>query len=81
MKWCSNNCHDKPMWCGYKTCVNRADYATRMQKKRDDKGITDNRSSSTDKSNISKGFKIALAAITSAKDYVSLEDQFFHLKD
>ena len=22
MGWCSNDCHDKPMWCGQSTCLN-----------------------------------------------------------
>ena len=81
MKWCTNDCHDNPMWCGRKTCVNRAEYASNMQKKRDEHGSTSASSSSNNKSSISKDFKIALAALTSAEDYASLEDQFFQLKD
>ena len=82
MKWCSNDCHDKPMWCGRKTCVNRADYASIMQKKRDG-GTSSGAIStpSTSRPSISKDFKIALAAYTSAEDYASLEEQFFHLKE
>ena len=79
MKWCSNDCHDKPMWCGRKNCINRADYATAMQKKRDNKdsGSGGTSSSNSSNSNVSKEFKIALAAYTSAEDYAALEAQFF----
>ena len=27
MKWCTNNCHPKPMWCGRKKCLNIVDYS------------------------------------------------------
>ena len=37
MKWCTNDCHEKPMWCGRSTCLNRADYAARVQKGREEK--------------------------------------------
>ena len=30
MKWCNNNCHPKPMWCGRKNCLNRKEYAKNM---------------------------------------------------
>ena len=69
------------MRCGRKNCFNRADFATNMQKKRDEKGSNENSPSSNNKNSIANDFKIALAALTSAEDYASLEDQFFQLKD
>ena len=27
MNWCSNDCHDKPMWCGRRNFLNREDYS------------------------------------------------------
>ena len=84
MKWCGNDCHDQPMWCGRKNCVNKSDYASAMQKKRDDKDTSSGGNSSSNgnpKSAYSKDFKIALAALTSAEDFASLEDQFFQPKE
>jgi len=81
MKWCTNDCHDKAMWCGRRTCTNRADYAAAMQKKRD-KGASNSTTSTTArKSSYSKDFKIAVAALTSAEDFASLEEQFFDSKE
>ena len=59
------------------------DYAAAMQKKRDNKdsGSGGTRSSNSSNSNVSKDFKIALAAYTSAEDYAALEEQFFQLKE
>ena len=68
------------MWCGRKNCVNRSDYASAMQKKRDNKDTSSGGNPSSNdnpKSAYSKDFKIALAALTSAEDFASLEDQFF----
>ena len=71
------------MWCGRKNCINRADYATAMQKKRENKDSSNGstNSSSSSNPNVSKDFKIALAAYTSAEDYAALEEQFFQLKE
>ena len=70
------------MCCRRKTCINRVDYATAIQKKRDNKNSGNGGATLSDKSrpNISKDFKISLAALTSAKDYASLEEQFVQLK-
>ena len=27
MNWCETDCHEKPMWCGRKKCMNRADFS------------------------------------------------------
>ena len=83
MKWCRNDCHNRPTWCGRKNYINRAYYATAMQKKRDNKDSGNSSATPSDNSrpNVSKDFKIALAALTSAEDYASLEEQFFQLKE
>ena len=62
MNWCSNDCHDKPMWCGRRNCLNRADYSKEWQKK------TQGKSASGYGPKSSAEFKIALAAITSTED-------------
>ena len=82
MKWCRNNCHNKPMGCGCIHCIDRADYSTAIQKKRDNKNSDNDGATPSNNSrpNISKDFKISLAALTSAKDYASLEEQFVQLK-
>ena len=71
------------MWCGRKNCINRAEYAAAMQKKCDNKDSGNGGATPSDDSrpNVSKEFKIALAALTSAEDYASLEEQFFQLKE
>ena len=82
MKWCSNDCYDKPMWCGHRVCTSKADYAEAMQKKRDQKGTSNGDGTSSDKNpNFSKYFIISLAALTSAEDYASLEYQLFQSKE
>ena len=69
MRWCSNDCHPKPMWCGRKNCMNRAEYAEKMKSRKE--------TETKNKSEVSEDFKIALAAMTSADDFASLKDQFF----
>ena len=68
MNWCSNDCHDQPMWCGRKNCLNRADYSKEWQKKKEGK------STSEDGAKSSAEFKIALAAITSTEDFEALQE-------
>ena len=75
MKWCKNDCHTKPMWCGRKNCLNRTDYAAVWKKKNEKK----NTEPSYDKP--SNEFKIALAAMTSPEDFAALQEQFDQLKD
>ena len=70
MKWCKNDCHDKPMWCGCKNCMNRADYSTAW-KKRNESKETD---SAKEMKNTSSEFKIALAAMTSPEDFAALQE-------
>ena len=79
MNWCKNDCHDKPMWCGRKNCLNRSDYSAEWKKRNENKNkVKDNDDSSTGSSN---EFKIALAAMTSADDFAALQEQFEQLKD
>ena len=73
MKWCTNNCHEKAMWCGRKNCLNREDFAANAKRKRGDSDETGGRG---DTNNVTKDFKIALAAINSPIDYKMLEEQF-----
>ena len=34
MKWCTNDCHPKPMWCGRKNCLSKADFARKMEERK-----------------------------------------------
>ena len=81
MRWCSNDCHPQPMWCGRKNCMNKAEFARKMgesQKKGE-------KSELSREGKIEKGtgyqppseFKIALAAMCSEEDYELLDKQFF----
>ena len=75
MKWCTNDCHDRPMWCGRPNCLNREDFAAagKMRKtaKEGQEGV----------SKVSEDFKIALAALTTEDDFAALADQFFPVKE
>ena len=75
MNWCSNDCHRRPMWCGRRKCLNRADFA---EKKKQEEGGSDDR---PQKTHVSKEFRMALAALTTAEDLEALEEQFFQVKD
>ena len=77
MTWCSNDCHEQPMWCGRKNCMNRSDYSEAWKKKKGG----GNEGSKAQPSNGSSEFKIALAAITSPADFAALQEQFGELKD
>ena len=76
MRWCTNDCHRKPMWCGRANCLNRAEYAEQRRKKEktDDK-------KNAESSKVTEDFKIALAALTTQEDYALLESQFFQVKE
>ena len=76
LKWCTNDCHAKPMWCGRRVCLGKAEFAAKQKKTNDDKG--DRAGTKVD---ASKDFRIALAALTSEEDFAALERQFFQLKD
>ena len=79
MKWCKNDCHDKPMWCGCKTFINKAKYAKKMQEKRDEANGSSKNSSGSSGSGgtkVSEDFKIALQATTLSDDFKILEKQF-----
>ena len=75
MKWCSNDCHPKPMWCGRENCVNRAEYAARNGGRK--KGEQAEKSKHNGNAGVSEDFKIALAAMTSNQDFETLKSQFF----
>ena len=79
MKWCKNDCHSKPMWCGRKNCLNRADYSAEWRKRKAEKGNGEEKPNEDEKS--SSEFKIALAAMTSAEDFAALQEQFASLKE
>ena len=74
MKWCSKDCHEKPMWCGRRNCLGRADFNAAWKK---NKAAVDSSAGSDSNSD----FKIALAAMTSPEDFAALQDQFKSLKD
>ena len=61
------------MWCSRENCLDKADYAKKMEEK---KGTSGNSGQGTNNVSMSKDFKIALAAMTSADDYKSLMSQF-----
>lgn len=81
MRWCSNDCHPRPMWCGRKNCLNKADFAKRMQDSQNKGGKTNatQREKAEGGSNYkpSSEFKIALSAMCSEEDFKHLEEQFF----
>ena len=76
MRWCTNDCHPKPMWCGRSNCLNKAEYAAkngggRKNEKKEEK---------PQNLPVSEDFKIALAAMTSTEDFETLKNQFFQGK-
>jgi len=75
MNRCSNDCHDKPMWCGRRNCLNKAYYSKEWQTNKEGKRT------SGDGAKSSAEFKIALAAITSTEDFEALQEQFASLKE
>ena len=77
MKWCVNDCHPKPMWCGRSNCLNRKDYAEKFGGRKKQDGSPKKDQSNANGPVISEDFKIALAAMTSDKDFQSLKSQFF----
>ena len=72
MKWCHSDCHPKPMWCGRKVCLNKADYLASKNKKGNPKKGGDN-----GENKVGQKFKLALAALTSDEDFAKLEEEFF----
>ena len=77
MKWCTNDCHPRPMWCGRKNCLNKADFASKMKAAKESKGNSEDSSDKKKENGLSNDFKIALAAMCSSEDYKTLESQFF----
>ena len=80
MKWCENDCHSRPMWCGRKVCLNRADYSAEWKKKNSAKRDGDENKGKRGELTSSE-FKIALAAMTSVDDFAALKEQFESLKE
>ena len=73
MRWCTNNCHPKPMWCGRQNCLNKAEYAAKNGGgRKNEKNEKKNQ-----KLPVLDDFKIALAAMTSSEDFETLKNQFF----
>ena len=83
MKWCTNDCHDKPMWCGRKNYLNKTDFASMMKSKKEDKEGSGNKTDGATQrdKDFSKDFKIALAAMTSEDGFETLREQFMLVKD
>ena len=83
MKWCKNDCHKQPMWCGRRNCMNKEEFAHHMRNKRE-KGPKKERQEG-DKSKggikVNDEFKMALAALTSPEDFAILDELFFQVKD
>ena len=71
-KWCTKNCHKKPVWCGRPNCLSREDFTAKKKAERKEK--------SPEGSGLSNDFKIALAAVTSDEGYKALEAQLLGKK-
>ena len=69
-KWCSNDCHPRPMWCPRPICMNRADYKKKKDAERASSGSDMKITNPSD-------FKVALSAICNDEDFKMLEEQFF----
>ena len=71
------------MWCGWKNCLNRANFHENWKKKNASKvsGSDSNIGNKPKESTESIKFKIALAAMTSPEDFAALKEQFESLKD
>ena len=69
------------MWRGRPNCMSRAEYAEAMASKRNGTGKKTDDKKEWVKPKISNDFRIALAALTTAEDFASLEEQFFSGKE
>ena len=45
MLWCENDCNEKAMWCDRRNCLNKADFAQNMDKKRSEQNNSGNNDS------------------------------------
>ena len=70
MKWCTKDCHDKSMWCSWSNCLGRTEYAEAMKKRKEVK----HGGTSSKKNDFAYDFKIALATMTSAEDFQTLQE-------
>ena len=80
MRWCDNDCHEKPMWCGRTNCLTRAEYGARMSKQREGKSGDDVNFGKQSGGKFSEDFRIVLAAMIPSSDFESLESQFMTSK-
>eukprot|EP00957_Ditylum_brightwellii_P152254 11591598-Ditylum_brightwellii.AAC.1 len=64
-KWCTKDCHTKPMRCACNRCYNRVDCKKKMKEKKEEKESKG-------------GEKIVLSAMLSDKDFKTLESQFLN---
>eukprot|EP00957_Ditylum_brightwellii_P204604 15340105-Ditylum_brightwellii.AAC.1 len=71
-KWCTNDCHVKPMWCACNPCYNRADFKEKTRKKKEEKESKGGEKKYQPLNN----FKIALSAVLLDEDFKTLESQF-----
>eukprot|EP00957_Ditylum_brightwellii_P168615 12834136-Ditylum_brightwellii.AAC.2 len=71
-RWCTNNCHPKPMWCTCTNCLNRADFAAKMAKEKEGGG----RGGDTKKMKATNDFCIALPALVLGNSFKALKMQF-----
>ena len=82
MKWCKQDCHRRPQWCGRRNCLSNAEYEAQGSKRRDAKpGKPTDSSGVGTKMNVTKDFRLALAALTTEGDFEALEKQFFSVKE
>ena len=78
MIWCTNDCHQKPMWCGRRNYLPKAEFAQQMQKKHEK--ISKKECVGSEKApgfRVNEEFKVALAALATTEDYAILDKQFF----
>ena len=81
MKWYTNDCHEKPLWHGRKSCLNKSDFVSMMKNKKEDKeGLGDKTDSNFQKDSL-KDFKVALTAIILEDDFKVLQEEFVLVKD
>ena len=81
MKWCKQDCHRWPQWCGRKNCLGNAEYEAQRAKYRSKTEKTLDANAGGPKLDATKDFRIALAALTTEEDFEALEKQFFSVKE
>ena len=76
-KWCNKDCHPCEQWCDRPVCRNRAEYKKYIEEQKKIRSADEETIKTSNTSGFTNDFKVALAAITSADDYKTLESQFF----